>query len=103
MQKLLLKTLASLLLFSTSSYMVQAGDFKNGETLHDGNCMSCHTTIMNGKPNDIYTREDRRIESYEGLTNQVNRCESNLGIVWPENQVDDVVTFLNQSFYKFKK
>ena len=102
MHKQLFTSLVSMLLLCSMSTVTHAGDLKNGKILHDSNCMSCHTTIMNGKPNDIYTRENRRIESYEGLVNQVNRCESNLGIVWPQTQVDDVVTFLNQSFYKFK-
>lgn len=95
--------ISTVLVFTSSLSPATAGDIKSGKNLHDDNCMSCHTTIMNGKPNDIYTRKDRRIDSYEGLVNQVNRCESNLGIVWPENQVDDVVTYLNHTFYKFKK
>ncbi len=97
---LLLPLLTSLSLFAGSSY---ATDIDNGKTLHNENCRSCHKSIMSGEPDSIYVRENRRIDSYEGLQNQVNRCESNIGIAWPQAQINDVVDYLNQQFYKFKK
>ncbi|NOZ37124.1 MAG: hypothetical protein GXP11_03460 [Gammaproteobacteria bacterium] len=79
-----------------------ASDASNGKILHDANCIRCHKSIMNGDPDSIYTRKDRRINSYQGLQNQVNRCKNNIGIAWPQEQINDVVTYLNQNFYKFK-
>lgn len=72
------------------------------KTLHDENCQSCHKSIMSGEPDSIYVRENRRVNNYTALQQQVNRCEKNIGIVWPQKQTDDVITYLNQQFYKFK-
>ena len=79
-----------------------AGDIKRGQELHDENCTSCHKSMQGGDGNSIYTRDNRRIDSYEGLVKQVNRCKTSLGVSWPEHQIDDVITYLNESFYKFK-
>ena len=96
----MLPVLALISLFATTAY---ATDISNGKTLHNANCQSCHKSIMSGEPDSIYVRENRRIDSYQALQNQVNRCESNIGIAWPQEQIDDVVDYLNQQFYKFKK
>ena len=94
----LLITVYSLL----SSSLVNA-DMKNGKELHDSNCISCHASMMGGDGTGIYTRENKRIESYPALIKQVQRCRDSLGIPWPEDQVNDVVEYLNKSFYKFEK
>ncbi len=91
--------LVSALLISTSSV---AGDIKRGQELHDENCVSCHKSMQGGDGTGIYTRENRRIDSYQGLVKQVKRCKTSLGVSWPEHQIDDVITYLNDSFYKFK-
>ena len=79
-----------------------AADIKRGQELHDENCVSCHKSMQGGDGTGIYTRENRRIESFEGLTKQVKRCKTSLGVSWPEHQIDDVIAYLNESFYKFK-
>ena len=78
-------------------------DINNGKELHDSNCTSCHISMQGGDGSGIYTRENKRIESHPALIKQVKRCRDSLGMPWPENHVDDVVEYLNSSFYKFKK
>ena len=78
-------------------------DIENGKQLHDSNCISCHTSRFGGDGTGIYTREDNRIESHTALVKQVRRCRDSLGIAWPAPHVEDVVEYLNTSFYKFKK
>jgi len=80
----------------------QAMDLKHGKELHDQNCMTCHAGIMGGDANSIYTRENRRIDSYDALVRQVGRCQDNLGVSWPEEEIKDVAGYLNHQFYKFK-
>ena len=70
-------------------------DAERGQQLHDKHCMKCHDTA-------VYTRENRRVTSQDALAKQVKRCELNLGLQWFDNDVNDVVQFLNQSFYKFE-
>ncbi|MBD3610656.1 MAG: cytochrome c [Gammaproteobacteria bacterium] len=89
----------SLLFAATTTH---AADIKRGKKLHDQNCLNCHSELMDGLPNKIYIRNDRRIESYAALLRQVGRCKDNLGIAWPEDQVLDVVEYLNTKFYQFE-
>ena len=89
----------SLLLIASSAH----ADVKNGKELHDSNCTSCHISIQGGDGTGIYTRENKRIETYPALIKQVNRCRDSLGMQWPENHINDVVEYLNTSFYKFKE
>ena len=88
-----------LFLFASNIF---AGDIKSGEELHKENCTSCHISMLGGDGSGIYTRDDRRIDSFAALTKQVKRCKTSLGVPWPEHQIDDVVTYLNETFYKFK-
>ncbi|MFP5506259.1 MAG: c-type cytochrome [Gammaproteobacteria bacterium] len=76
-------------------FLPQAGaaDLKAGQALHDQHCLKCHDS-------GVYTREDRRVSSLEGLRKQVKRCELSLGLTWFDEQVDDVVHYLNSTYYK---
>ncbi len=88
-------------LITLLSVTAQANE-QRGKDLHDANCQSCHTSLMSGNPDQIYTRSDRRVNSIEGLKNQVTRCKTTVGVAWPEDQIDDVVEYLNNSFYHIK-
>lgn len=72
---------------------VTAADLKAGQSLHDEHCMKCHDS-------GVYTRNDRRITSLEGLRKQVARCELSLGLTWFDDQRENVVQYLNSTYYK---
>lgn len=91
--------ITSLLLSSSAIY----ADINNGKELHNANCTSCHISIQGGNGSGIYTRENNRIETHPALIKQVNRCRDSLGMQWPEPHVNDVVEYLNTTFYKFKE
>ncbi len=82
---------------------IVSADINNGKELHNSNCTSCHISMQGGDGSGIYTRENKRIESYPALIKQVNRCRDSLGVPWPEDHVNDVVEYLNSTFYKFKE
>jgi cytochrome c553 len=93
-----MKTLHKLLLMillAGASTLAGAADIAHGKALQQENCMSCHG-------NAVYTREDRKITSLAGLEKQVRRCELSLGLKWFDEEVADVVAYLNDAFYKFK-
>ena len=71
-----------------------AADLKAGQALHDAHCMKCHDS-------GVYSRDDRRITSLEGLRKQVARCELSLGLTWFDDQRENVVQYLNSTYYKF--
>ena len=85
------------------SSAVFADNIERGKSLHDENCITCHSKMYPGKGNGIYTRENRRIETLDGLYMQVNRCKDSLGFKWPEDQIEDLVTYLNKTYYKFEE
>lgn len=97
MKKLYLSALTSTALFMSSSFAQaekNAELYEQGKTEHEANCVRCHT-------DSVYTREDRLINSMEALNKQVNRCKENIGIAWFDEDVDAVVHFLNEKYYKF--
>jgi len=67
-----------------------------GEMLHEANCVRCHGT-------EVYTREDRRVTSYERLANQVAQCDANIGLQLFEEDQEKITNYLNDNFYKFEK
>jgi hypothetical protein len=70
-------------------------DPQRGQKLHDEHCQKCHDT-------SVYTRKDRFITDRAALTKQVNRCKLNVGAQWFDEDVADVVDYLNSNYYKFK-
>ncbi len=73
-----------------------------GETLHEEHCIACHVSLTGGDASGLYTRENRRINSYPSLHTQVQRCELAQGLQWFEDDIDAVAGFLNSRFYRFE-
>ena len=71
-----------------------AANIEHGKTLVEQDCTRCHDTR-------VYIRPDRRIGSLEALKSQVKRCELSQSLQWPQPNIDDVVAYLDATFYKF--
>lgn len=80
---------------STFSSFAFAQDRENGETLHMEKCTGCHGA-------EIYTRQNKKVTSLPKLGTQVRFCKDNLGITWFDDEVNDVIHYLNTEYYKFK-
>ncbi|NNG11753.1 MAG: cytochrome c [Halobacteria archaeon] len=74
---------------------LQAADADTGKELVEINCTSCHSDA-------VYTRENRRITTLEGLKKQVGRCELSLGLKWFDDDINAVTSYLNKNYYHFK-
>lgn len=72
-----------------------AADIDNGDELHFEHCTGCHDS-------SVYTRENRNVQSKARLGTQVRFCRDNLGLTWFDDEVDNVIEFLNQRYYHFK-
>jgi cytochrome c2 len=72
----------------------QAADIENGNDLHFENCTGCHDST-------VYTRDDRKVGSLARLGTQVRFCKDNLGLTWFDDEVDDVIAYLNKEYYHF--
>jgi len=71
-----------------------AADLDNGDELHMDSCTGCHDS-------QLYTRAERKVRDLAGLGRQVRFCKDNLGVPWFDDEVDDVIAYLNHEFYKF--
>lgn len=71
------------------------GDPTNGKKLFEASqCLRCHGT-------EVFTRPDRKVTDLAALESQVRRCDANLDTNWFDDEVLDVVAYLNQTYYKF--
>jgi hypothetical protein len=71
-----------------------AADIFNGEVLHSQDCTGCHKSAL-------YISENRKVQTLPRLGTQVRFCKDNLGIAWFDDEVEDVVGFLNKNYYHF--
>jgi hypothetical protein len=66
----------------------------DAESFISDQCTQCHDS-------GIYTREDRRVTSLQGLHSQVRMCDANLGTGLFDEDIEAVVGYLNENYYKF--
>lgn len=64
------------------------------QALYEGKCTGCHDT-------DIYTSEDRKVDSLKKLKNQVRLCSITAKTKWSDKKNVAVAYYLNREFYKF--
>ena len=83
-------------LMLTAGFIVSAdaADLDNGDDLHMTDCTGCHDST-------VYTRENRRVQNLPRLGKQVRFCRDNLGIAWFDDEVEDVIHYLDQTYYHF--
>lgn len=95
----MLKSIALFPIIAVLSVSAQAaalpGDAANGKKLYDANCVSCHN-------DSVYKRQDRQIKNIEGLKEQIGSCGHMTNITLDKPQVNDLVKYLNETYYKFK-
>jgi mono/diheme cytochrome c family protein len=71
-----------------------AGDVARGRLLYENHCMACHRSV-------VHIREDRKATTIEALRDQVRRWSGNAGLVWSDDEIEDVVLYLDSRFYHF--
>jgi cytochrome c2 len=71
-----------------------AADSQHGAELHNANCMHCHSAA-------VYERDKRIVTDREKLNSQVRRCSLSLEVQWFDEDIEDVVAYLNEKYYKF--
>ena len=73
----------------------------DGKALYEKHCLACHASMAGGDGSALFIRPDHRVTSLAGLGRQVRRCRDNLGLTLFDDQVRDIVDYLNAAFYKF--
>ncbi|PWR00233.1 hypothetical protein [Leucothrix pacifica] len=89
------RILLAAITLSFAGSVFAAGDATNGKVLFEKrDCLSCHGT-------EAFTSEDRKIKNLKALEVQVRLCDSNLNNNWFDEEIHDVVAYLNEQYYKF--
>ena len=73
---------------------VGAGDFERGKMLYEARCVGCHDR-------SVHNRDARKAVTVEAIRAQVARWDAAMGGAWQKPEVDDVTTYLNETYYKF--
>ncbi len=89
-----MKTLFPAILATSLAFPALAADIENGDELHFDSCTGCHD-------DSVYTRADRKIKDLAQLGRQVRFCKDAVGATWFDDEVDDVIAYLNATYYKF--
>ncbi len=92
MKNFLFGTLCALGLASVA----QAGEDFHAEKFHQTNCTGCHDS-------KVYTRSNRRVNSFPRLESQVRMCDANLGKKLFEDDILSLTDYLNDNYYHFNK
>ena len=87
--------LLAMTLSATSTTLNASGNADNGKKLFDkSQCQKCHGT-------EVFTREDRQVKNIDELETRVRMCDSQLSVNWFDDEIADVVAYLNKAYYKF--
>jgi len=79
-----------------------AVDLKNGKIQHDKSCTSCHVAKYGKDGSKVYTRENRVVKNHSMLVQRVKACDINTNAGFHDDEVTNVIEYLNSSYYKFK-
>ena len=72
-----------------------AGDPVRGEKLH-GACLGCHGT-------ELYVAPRAKVGSLAALRKETERWNDRMNPKFSRQEIDDLVAYLNASFYKLKR
>jgi hypothetical protein len=89
------------LLMAVGVLVISPQVMADGKRLHDQSCMQCHATLMGGKATMIYTRLDKKINSFQQLESQVESCGVAAGVGWKSQEYQQVIQYLATTFYQF--
>lgn len=79
------------------------GNATAGKQLLKQHCLACHVSMFGGDGTSVFTRKNRKVTSLDGLIAQIHSCGQNIGAPLTKDQTNDIVKYLNDTYYKFKK
>ena len=72
-----------------------------GASLHQSECIDCHSRMTGGDGTVIYKRDDRLAKTLDDLTARVIHCAQGSNTGWNTSQIEAVTQYLNQQFYQY--
>jgi cytochrome c5 len=96
-----IRALACFALLLVPTAALAAPDAAQGKKLvQQHKCEACHESKVYGPPGSIYTRNDRKVTSWEKLKAQVAACNTMLNVgLFPDDE-EHVAKYLNDTWYK---
>jgi hypothetical protein len=79
------------------------GSDEGRKLVEEKKCETCHHNKTMGDAKAIYLRKDRKVNSMEQLKARVALCNSELGLQMFPDEEQQVVEYLNDTYYKFGK
>jgi mono/diheme cytochrome c family protein len=65
-----------------------------GKLLYENHCHSCHESM-------VHIRGAHKAKTYEDIQYWVGRWTQELKVKWSADEIDDVVQYLNQTYYHY--
>lgn len=84
-----------MVLLVPSAFAASPGDDADGKRLYDANCTGCHDT-------SVFTRKDRTVHSLAALKEQLDGCTHATKKEFSPAEMQSIVRYLNDRFYRFK-
>lgn len=92
-QAIILSTAPALL--GLSALEAHAQNFERGQELFEHQCRECH-----GDPN--LSHNEYKAKSLAEVRKKITSWAEHSGTEWGSNEIDDVLLYMNRSFYHFK-
>ena len=86
--------LSGLLLMLAGTGPVAAESFDRGKALYEHHCQGCHEAWA-------HSRDGRKATGREDLRKRTQAWAIHSGLPWTPQEVEDVVDYLDRSFYQF--
>lgn len=71
-----------------------AEDFWRGQKLYDEHCDACHDSLT-------HPGKEQKVKSLAELRRRIASWADHTGQYWSEREIDDVLYYLNRSYYHF--
>ncbi len=85
-----------LVLLVATSLPVRAENFARGQELFEHQCHGCHGDLF-------YAEKESKIKTLAELRQRITSWAVHSGTEWKKSEVDDVLHYMNKSFYHFKE
>lgn len=73
----------------------RAENFGRGQELYEDHCQACHEDLIHEK--------NRKIRSLDELQKRIQSWAVHTGNTWTREEINDVLYYLNKSFYRFEQ
>ena len=84
----------STLVVLSAPRIATAADAARGAALYESRCGSCHSESVHG-------RTKRVAKDFDDVRGWVRRWNDNLALRWGDEEIDDVLVYLNNTYYKY--